>query len=69
MGETAVALPRLLGERRAVQATRAVGSAQFAAYLTPALDSPFLGPAARLRPLRWALRCYWRLVLLALRGR
>jgi hypothetical protein len=65
-GDVARALPRLLRERRAVQATRTIGAAELAAWLTPALDSPFLGRAGRLRPLGWALRAYWRLVLRAL---
>jgi N-acetylglucosaminyl-diphospho-decaprenol L-rhamnosyltransferase len=62
-GETVRALPRLLRERRAVQATRTVSAAEFAAWLTPDLDSPFLGSAGRSRLLRGALRAYWRLVL------
>jgi hypothetical protein len=64
-GETLRALPRLLRERRAVQATRTISCPEFAAHLTPDLDSPYLGRAGRSRPLRWALRAYWRLVLLA----
>jgi GT2 family glycosyltransferase len=58
-------LPRLLRERRAVQATRTISCREFAAWLTPDLDSPYLGRAARLRPLRRVLRAYWRLVLRA----
>ena len=58
--ETLRGLPRLLRERRAIQATRAISAAEFARWLTPDLDSPFLGRAARLSPLRWALRAYWR---------
>jgi N-acetylglucosaminyl-diphospho-decaprenol L-rhamnosyltransferase len=65
--ETLRALPRLVRERRAVQATRTVSAAEFAAWLTPDLDSPFLGRAGRLAPLRWGLRAYWRVVLAALR--
>jgi N-acetylglucosaminyl-diphospho-decaprenol L-rhamnosyltransferase len=67
-GETVRALPRLLRERRAIQATRAVSSAEFAAWLTADLDSPFLGRAGRVTPLRWALRAYWRLVIGVLRS-
>jgi GT2 family glycosyltransferase len=67
-GETLAALPRLLGERRAIQATRAVSAAEFARGLTPALDSPFLGAAGRSPLLLAGLRVYWRLVL-ALLGR
>lgn len=66
-GETLRALPRLLRERREVQATRVVATADFAAWLTPDLCSPFLRRAARSRALRWALRAYWRVVLGALR--
>jgi GT2 family glycosyltransferase len=56
------ALPRLLRERRAIQARRAISSSDFAAALTPELSSPYLGRAARAAPLRWALRAYWSLV-------
>ena len=62
-GQTARALPRLLRERREVQAARRVSSAEFARWLTPDLDSEFLGRAARSRALRWGLRAYWRAVL------
>jgi GT2 family glycosyltransferase len=66
-GETLRALPRLLRERRAVQATRTISCGEFAAHLTPDLDSPYLGRAGRSRPLRGLLRAYWRLVRLAAR--
>jgi GT2 family glycosyltransferase len=66
--ETLLALPRLLRERRAVQARRTISTAEFAAFLTPELDSAFLGRAGELRLLRWALRAYWLLVLSALRA-
>lgn len=59
-------LPRLLCERRAVQATRRVSAAEFAAWLTPDLDSPFIPAAARSRPVRLLLRAYWRGVRLLL---
>jgi GT2 family glycosyltransferase len=62
LGETVRALPRLRRERRAVQATRAVADADFAAWLTPDLDSSYLGRAARSRVLRAALRGYWALI-------
>jgi N-acetylglucosaminyl-diphospho-decaprenol L-rhamnosyltransferase len=65
--ETLRALPRLLRERRAVQATRTISAREFAVWLTPDLDSPFLGRASRLRVLRWALRAYWRCALRVLR--
>lgn len=59
-------LPRLLRERRQVQATRAVSAAVFASWLTPDLDSPFISPAARSLPARLILRGYWRAVRLLL---
>ena len=55
--------PRLLRERRAIQARRAISAAMFARYLTPDLDSNYLGRAARSRILRAALRAYWSVVL------
>lgn len=67
--DTLRALPRLLRERRAVQATRTISAAEFARWLTPDLDSAYLGRAATLAPLRWALRAYWHLVMAALRAR
>jgi GT2 family glycosyltransferase len=57
--DTIRALPRLVLERRQIQARRQIGSAQFAAGLTAELDSPFLGRLARVRPIRWGLRAYW----------
>jgi GT2 family glycosyltransferase len=62
-------LPRLLRERRAIQATRRVSAGEFARGLSAELDSPYLGWIARSRPLRWALRSYWRAVLSLLRAR
>jgi GT2 family glycosyltransferase len=61
-------LPRLLRERRQIQATRAVSPAEFASWLTPDLDSPFISPLARSLPARLLLRSYWRIVR-ALLGR
>jgi GT2 family glycosyltransferase len=59
--DTARALPRLLGERRTVQARRTVGAGEFARALTADLDSPYLGAATRSGLLRAALRLYWSL--------
>jgi GT2 family glycosyltransferase len=56
------ALPRLLRERRAVQATRRVSAAAFADGLTAELSSRYLGPLGRSRVLGAALRGYWALV-------
>jgi GT2 family glycosyltransferase len=61
-------LPRLLRERRAIQARRAASSGELAAWLTADLDSPFIPGIARSGPARLALRAYWRLVR-ALLGR
>jgi GT2 family glycosyltransferase len=55
-------LPRLLRERRRIQRGRTVSAAEFASWLTPDLDSPFIAGAARSGPARLALRAYWRLV-------
>jgi GT2 family glycosyltransferase len=59
-------LPRLLRERRAIQRRRTIGAREFAAFLTPDLDSPFISAAARSLPARLALRAYWRAVRLLL---
>lgn len=69
LGEVVGWLPRLLRERRQVQATRKVSAAEFATWLTPDLDSPFIPAAARSLPARLLLRSYWRLVCLLLGGR
>jgi GT2 family glycosyltransferase len=68
IGEALRWLPRLLRERRRVQATRTIGAAEFASWLTPDLDSPFIPALARSAPARWALRLYWRAVRLLLPG-
>jgi GT2 family glycosyltransferase len=60
-------LPRLLGERRAIQRARRVSAAEFATALTPDLDSAFLPAVVRSGPARLALRTYWRLVRALLR--
>jgi N-acetylglucosaminyl-diphospho-decaprenol L-rhamnosyltransferase len=59
-------LPRLLGERRAIQRRRAISAAEFAATLTPDLDSDLISPLVRSWPARLLLRGYWRLVRLLL---
>lgn len=59
-------LPRLLRERRQVQATRTVSAAEFAQWLTPDLDSPFIPAIARSAPARFLLRAYWRAIRLLL---
>jgi N-acetylglucosaminyl-diphospho-decaprenol L-rhamnosyltransferase len=65
--EVLVWLPRLLGERRAIRRERRVSAADFAAALTPDLDSPFIPEVARSLPARLALRTYWRVVRALLR--
>jgi GT2 family glycosyltransferase len=59
-------LPRLLRERREVQATRTVGAAEFASWLSADLDSPFIPSLARSLPARLLLRSYWKAVRLLL---
>jgi len=54
--------PRLLRERRWIQATQTISAAEFAASLTPDLDSSLIAPTARSRPIRLLLRTSWRLV-------
>ena len=46
---------------------RRISAADFAAALTPDLDSPFIPAVARSLPARLALRTYWRLVRALLR--
>lgn len=55
-------LPRLLRERRQVQAARTVSAAEFASWLTPDLDSDLISPLARSFPARLLLRSYWHAV-------
>jgi GT2 family glycosyltransferase len=55
-------LPRLLRERRAIGRERRISAVDFAAALTPDLDSPFIPAAARRGPVRLLLRAYWRAV-------
>jgi N-acetylglucosaminyl-diphospho-decaprenol L-rhamnosyltransferase len=55
-------LPRLLRERRALQRQRTISAAEFAAALTPDLDSDLISPLVRSWPARLLLRGYWRLV-------
>ena len=62
LGDTIRRLPRTLRERRVLQATRTISAGEFAAALTPDLDSAYLGAASRSRVLRVVLRGYWRAV-------
>ena len=67
IGDTIAALPRLFRERREIQARRKISAAEFAAWLTPDLDSRYLGRASRSPLLRALLRGYWALVRAVLR--
>ncbi len=67
--ETLTSFPRLLVERRRVQAMRTIGAGEFARGLTSALDSPYLGRAGRSRTLGAVLDAYWSVVLRMLDGR
>ncbi|HEY2478743.1 MAG TPA: glycosyltransferase family 2 protein [Solirubrobacterales bacterium] len=60
-------LPRLLAERRVIRRERRITAAEFAAALTPDLDSPFIPAAARSGLTRLLLRAYWRAVRALLR--
>ena len=55
--------PRLLRERRDIQAARRASAAEFARHLTPRLDSAYLGRAASSRALAMVLGAYWSVVL------
>jgi GT2 family glycosyltransferase len=55
-------LPWALRTRRAIQRRRSISTADFAALLTPDLDSPYFGRAGRSRVLCSVLRTYWRVV-------
>jgi GT2 family glycosyltransferase len=65
--DTIRALPRLVGERRAIQAARTISAAQFAAGLTDRLSSAYLGDLARSPGVQGAVGLYWRAVRLVLR--
>ncbi len=65
--DTVGSLPRLLRERREVQATRTISAGDFARALTPDLESAYLGAASRSRLLGALLRAYWRVVTALLR--
>lgn len=67
MVDVARALPRLRLERREIQATRQISAAAFAEGLVAELSSRYLGRAARMAPLRWALGAYWSAACRALR--
>jgi len=61
--ELARALPRLLRERREIQATRQVSVRSFAQAMTSELSSPYFGAVGRRPLVRCALALYWRAVL------
>lgn len=57
--DTIRTLPRLLRERREVQAKRAISPSEFAGHLTAELSSPYLGRLAKSALLQALLRGYW----------
>jgi GT2 family glycosyltransferase len=59
-------MPRLLRERREIQATRAVSAARFASWLSVDLDSPFIPAIVRSRPARILMHGDWQLARLLL---
>lgn len=65
--DTVRALPRLASERHAIQQAHRIDALEFARWLTPDLDSRYLGRAGSSSWLRRALRAYWALALAVLR--
>jgi len=61
--EFAREVPRLLRERREIQARRQVSVRSFAAAMTSELSSPYFGAVGRRPLVRCALALYWRAVL------
>ena len=61
--EILASLPRLLRERREIQANAAIDARRFAELLLPNLDSSFLGRAGNSQALNRALRTYWQIAL------
>lgn len=59
MADVARALPRLLGERRQVQAARTAPAREVVDHMTADLSSPYLGRAGESSILRSLLRGYW----------
>jgi N-acetylglucosaminyl-diphospho-decaprenol L-rhamnosyltransferase len=60
-------LPRMWARRREVQVRATASAGSIASRLSANLDSPYLGGAARIRPVVAAQRAYWRVVLGLLR--
>ena len=67
MRATAGGLPRVLRERRTIQARRTVSATEFAAALVAVVDSPYLPAATRHRPAAALQRAYGAFVRLACR--
>jgi hypothetical protein len=61
--DVARAVPRLLRERRRIQADASITPAAFAAVMTSAFDSPYLGSAALRRMAGRGFGIYWRLAI------
>jgi len=62
-GDVSRSFGRLRNERNEIQAQAEIGAGEFAAALTPALGSAYLGAAGRSRVLNGLLAAYWWLVL------
>ncbi len=60
-------LPRLLRERRRIQASRRISADRLAGIMTADLDSPYFPAFVSTGPVRLLLRSYWGLVRLLLR--
>lgn len=68
-GDVIRSFPRLMGERRQIQATAQIGAGEFAKALTPTLSSAYLGKPGGSRILGALLGAYWRVVLLLVGAR
>jgi GT2 family glycosyltransferase len=60
-------LPRLVIERRKIQASRTVSSGEFASNMTADLDSPFFPEFVGRNPVRGVMRLFWRCVRFVLK--
>jgi len=67
-GDVIRALPELMTERRAIQATSRTDAATFAESFVSGLDSPYFGGVGKQPVIRACLAAYWRFCLTVLRA-
>jgi hypothetical protein len=67
-GDVIRALPELMTERRAIQATSQTDAATFAECFVSGLDSPYFGAVGEQPVVRACLAAYWRFCLMVLRA-